>query len=103
MLIEIILPVFLIIGVGYLATWRGWFSQDAADSLGKFTQYVAIPCLLFLAMANMDLAVSVNWRLIVTYYFAAFSCFFIGYLGARILFDRSPRRRGGNRVLLFLL
>ncbi|MDB4112329.1 AEC family transporter, partial [Yoonia sp.] len=46
-LIDVILPVFLVIGFGYLAVWKGYFSDAGVDGLMKFTQNFAIPCLLF--------------------------------------------------------
>ncbi|MFP4044276.1 MAG: AEC family transporter, partial [Rhodosalinus sp.] len=30
---EVILPVFLVMGFGYLAVWRGLFSDSAVDGL----------------------------------------------------------------------
>ena len=46
-LLDVILPVFLVTGFGYLAAWRGYLSDAAVDGLVKFTQNFAIPCLLF--------------------------------------------------------
>ena len=54
-LLEVILPVFLVLGFGYLATWKGWFSDSWNEGLTKFTQTFAIPCLLFRAIADLDL------------------------------------------------
>ena len=89
-LFEIILPVFVVIGFGYLVTWRGLFSDSAVDGLVKFTQNFAIPCLLFRAMSEIDIGGSLRAPLLFTYYFGAFSSFAIAYLGARKLFGRSP-------------
>ncbi|HHC29201.1 MAG TPA: AEC family transporter, partial [Rhodobacterales bacterium] len=57
-LVEIILPVFLVVGFGYIATWRGLFSQEGVDGLMKFTQNFAIPTLLFGAISRLDLSQS---------------------------------------------
>ena len=89
-LLDIIVPVFVVIGFGYLVAWRGLFSEAAVDGLVKFTQNFAIPCLLFRAISEIDLGTSISAPLIVSYYFGAFASFFAGYLGARIFFDRSP-------------
>ncbi|CUH40249.1 auxin efflux carrier [Jannaschia seosinensis] len=62
------IPVFLIIGAGYVATWRGLFSQGQVDGLMVFTQRFAIPCLLFLAMVRFDLSAGFDWRLLAAYY-----------------------------------
>ena len=37
-LLDVILPVFLVIGFGYLAVWKGYFSDAGVDGLMKFTQ-----------------------------------------------------------------
>ena len=87
-LLDVILPVFLVIGFGYLAVWRGYFPVSGIDGLMRFTQGFAIPCLLFKAIAEIDLANSFDPGLLASFYFGATVCFFAGLLGARILFAR---------------
>jgi predicted permease len=87
-LLDVVLPVFLVIGFGYVAVWRGFFSNEAADALMRFAQNFAIPCLLFQAIARIDLSVSFDVRLLVSFYTGAAACFFLGLAGARILFNR---------------
>ena len=41
-LIEVIFPVFLVIGFGYAAVWAGFFSTESVDGLMRFTQNFAI-------------------------------------------------------------
>ncbi len=87
-LINVILPVFLVIGAGYAATRSGYFQDKHIDGLMKFTQGFAIPCLLFLAIANLDLSASFDPRLLASFYVAAGLCFSIGMIGARLIFRR---------------
>ncbi|MGR3679344.1 MAG: AEC family transporter [Paracoccaceae bacterium] len=87
-LIDVILPVFLVIGAGYTATRGGYFKQDHIDGLMKFTQSFAIPCLLFRAIATLDLAESFNPALLASFYTAATLCFLVGIVGARLIFKR---------------
>lgn len=87
-LLDVILPVFLLIGAGYLAVWRGYFSDAAVDGLMKFTQHFAIPCLLFSAISTLDLSAEFNPSLLGAYYTGAVSGFFAGLLGARLIFRR---------------
>ena len=70
-LIDVILPVFLVIGAGYTATRTGYFKEAHVDGLMKFTQGFAIPCLLFLAIAHLDLSASFDPRLLASFYSAA--------------------------------
>ncbi|MFP4326786.1 MAG: AEC family transporter [Paracoccaceae bacterium] len=87
-LIEVILPVFLVIGFGYVAVWRGLFSDSAVDGLMKFAQGFALPCLLFRAIAGLDLGQEFDPRLLASFYAGAALCFAAGIAGARLLFRR---------------
>jgi len=88
-LIEVILPVFLVLGFGYVAVWWQWFSQAGVDGLMTFTQKFAIPCLLFTAISRLDLGQSFDLRLLASFYIGALSGFLLGLFGARLIFDRS--------------
>jgi predicted permease len=87
-LIDVILPVFLVIGFGYIAVWKGYFSDEGVDGLMKFTQGFAIPCLLFRAISTLDLEQNFDLALLGSYYAGAFIGFLVGLLGARYLFGR---------------
>ncbi|MFW8594946.1 AEC family transporter [Cribrihabitans neustonicus] len=87
-LIDVILPVFLVIGAGYFSTLKGVFSESHIDGLAKFTQGFAIPCLLFRAMATLDLSAGFHPALLASFYTGAFTCFLIGLFGARYFFRR---------------
>ena len=89
-LLDVILPVFLVIGFGYVAVWQQVFPEAGVDALMKFSQHFAIPCLLFAAIANIDLSASLDVRLLGSFYAGAASGFALGYLGARRLFGRDP-------------
>ncbi len=86
--LAVTVPVFLIIGAGYLAVWQGLFSQGQVDGLMVFTQRFAIPCLLFLAMANLDIAAGFDWRLLVAYYSGSLVCFAMGIAGTILWLKR---------------
>ena len=89
-LIEIVLPVFIVIGAGYLAVRTRLFPDAGADGLMIFTQGFAIPCLLFAALARLDLDAVFDWRLLVSFYSGAAICFALGIAGARLIFGRRP-------------
>ncbi|MFD1912412.1 AEC family transporter [Halodurantibacterium flavum] len=88
-LIQIILPVFLVIGFGYVAVWRKLFSDAAVDGLVRFTQNFAIPCLLFTGISQLDLSQNFDWKLLTSFYSGALIGFITGLLGARFFFGRS--------------
>ena len=87
-LIDVILPVFLVIGFGYVAVWKNLFPESGADALMKFTQNFAIPCLLFSAISTLDLGQEFNIALLLTFYTGAVCAFVVGLLGARYYFRR---------------
>ncbi|MBO9453451.1 AEC family transporter [Tropicibacter sp. R16_0] len=87
-LIDVILPVFLVIGAGYSVTRAGFFNQSHIDGLMRFTQSFAIPCLLFRAIASLDLQASFDPRLLASFYTGAALCFIAGMAGARLIFKR---------------
>jgi len=87
-LLEVILPVFIVIGVGYGAARLGYFSDEAMDAIMRFAQSVAIPAMLFLAIARLDLSQEFDGALIFSFYASALTCFTVGLFGARLLFRR---------------
>lgn len=87
-LIQVIMPVFLVLGFGYVAVWRNLFSDAGVDGLMRFTQNFAIPCLLFHAISTLDLGQQFDWRLLLSFYTGATAGFAAGLFGARYLFAR---------------
>ena len=87
-LIDVILPVFIVLGFGYVAVWTKYFSDDGVDLLMKFTQGFAIPCLLFRAISTLDLGQEFDLALLGSFYTGALGGFFAGLIGARLLFGR---------------
>jgi hypothetical protein len=87
-LLDVILPVFLVIGAGYLAAWRSFISAQVVDALMHFAQGLAVPCLLFASIARLDLSASYDPGLFLSFYIGAFSGFAFGAAGARYLFGR---------------
>lgn len=87
-LLEVVLPVFLVIGFGYVAVWKGVMSTGAVDTLMKFAQNFAFPCLLFRAIAYLDLGEGFDPALLFSFYTGALAGFVVGLFGARLLFGR---------------
>ncbi len=87
-LLDVILPVFMVIGFGYVAVWRGFFPAESVDGVLRFAQSFAVPCLLFQAIAHLDLGASFDARLLFSFYSGAAICFALGIFGARLFFKR---------------
>ena len=87
-ILAIVLPVFLVVGAGYLAVWRKLFSDAGVDGLMAFTQKFAIPCLLFSAIATLDLGADFDLSLLASYYAGSTVSFFASMFGARLIVGR---------------
>ncbi|MCO4775941.1 MULTISPECIES: AEC family transporter [Lentibacter] len=87
-LLDVILPVFLVVGAGYATVRFALFSDGVIDAIMKYTQNFAIPALLFKAIAGLDLSESFDPALLVSFYTGSATCFFAGLLAARYLFKR---------------
>ncbi len=87
-LLDVILPVFMVIGFGYAAARWGRFSESAVEGVMIFAQTYALPTLLFASIARLDLSVAYDPGLMISFYAGAFAGFGTGFLGARYLFGR---------------
>ena len=87
-LIDVILPVFLVIGFGYAAARAGLFSDSAVDGVMRFAQNFAVPTLLFKSIATLDLSGAYHAGLLLSFYIAAFASFGAGLAGALLIFRR---------------
>lgn len=89
-LFDVILPVFIIIGFGYLVAWRKMFSEVGVDGLMRFAQNFAVPVLLFTNVARLDMAENFNLGMWIAFYTGAFLSYFIGWGVALWYLKRSP-------------
>ncbi len=89
-LLDVILPVFVVLGFGYAAVWRGLILDSGIDGLMRFAQNFAIPCLLFRSIARLDLATAYDLALLLAFYAGAAVAAITAYTLARTVFARSP-------------
>ena len=84
----IVVSIFGLIGVGYLATRIGLLSTAVGDRLAEFVFTLAIPCLLFETLATADLHGVSPWRIWAAY-FAPFALVWaLSHLMIRRVFGR---------------
>jgi malonate transporter and related proteins len=88
-LLDVILPVFLVIGFGYAAVRAGFLGEPAVDGLMRFAQNFAVPCLLFRSIAHLDLAAAYDPGLMISFYGGAFAGFAACFFGAMLIFGRA--------------
>ncbi|WP_349363013.1 MAG: AEC family transporter [Roseitalea porphyridii] len=89
-ILQTILPVFILIGVGYGAIRTGYLKDDFANALNTFAVRIAVPVLLFRAMAGIDLGQAFLPPLLISFYAGVFFCFAAGIVVARKVFKRRP-------------
>lgn len=87
-LISVILPVFLVIGFGYLANWLLGAKLALFDGLMSYAQGFAFPVLLFRGVSRLHLGETFDMPMLAAFYIGVTTCFFAGLLGARLLFKR---------------
>ncbi|MGL5011190.1 MAG: AEC family transporter, partial [Paracoccaceae bacterium] len=87
-LLDVILPVFLVIGFGYAMARARLIDEGAIDGVMRYAQNFAAPMLLFKSVAELDLSLALNPGLMLSFYLAAFSGFAAGFAGARYIFNR---------------
>ena len=86
----IVLPIFALIGVGYLAGWSKHLGDRAADGLSEFVFGIAIPVLIFKTLSQAHMPEDGQpWGYWLAYFAGAFTVFGLGFLAARRLFRRS--------------
>ncbi|EDP64474.1 50S ribosomal protein L13 [alpha proteobacterium BAL199] len=88
-ILEIIVPVFGIVGIGYAAARLGWFKPDATKGLSTFVFDFAIPAMLFRAMATTTLPAQIEWGYLISYFGGGYGAWLIGSLISRYGFRRS--------------
>jgi hypothetical protein len=94
--VDLILPIFAVIALGWGATFTPVFDAASARALSGFVFFFAIPLLLFERVATTEPVEGGAWGLLATYYLATGVVFALGALAARRGFGRA----GDEAVLL---
>lgn len=92
-ILQIVLPVFLVIGVGYLAAYCRIFTEEQSSALMRFATQIAIPCLLFLAISRLDLQAEFQLNVLAPFFIGALASFALTSFGAWFLFGHKPGYR----------
>ncbi|MGH1351947.1 MAG: AEC family transporter [Methyloligellaceae bacterium] len=86
----IVIPVFLVVGIGYFSVKAGYLSSEVSNHLNSFAVKVAVPALLFRAMYKLNFSQAFEWKMLVAFYAGAFLSFTIGIMLARSVWKRPP-------------
>ena len=86
----LVLPVFLVIGAGYLAVRSGYLSAEISDHLNNYAVRLAVPVLLFDAMYRVDFQQAFQGQMLVAFYAGALVAFAAAIMLARTVWKRRP-------------
>ena len=93
-LLVIVLPVFMLVATGYGAVRAGVFPDAGINPLMKFATGFAVPCLLFLAMYELELGAAMRGTHMISFYGASIAVF----IAVALISHRLLRRRPGAAV-----
>ncbi|MEM6665388.1 MAG: AEC family transporter [Pseudomonadota bacterium] len=91
----IILPVFGVVAVGYLARLTGLLGDDVGEALSKYVFTIAIPCLLFRIMADGNWPDISPWGYWVSY----FAGIAVVWTASSLIMTRLLKRDGPTGVV----
>lgn len=92
-ILELVLPVFLIIGLGFILKKIGLLQQEVLLGLNRLIFYIALPALMFYKIALADFSASFDATLLWVMILVTFVAFLGSFLLA-ILLRLPPRSRG---------
>jgi predicted permease len=87
----IVVPVFGLIGIGYIVAWSGLLKTGTGEGLSDFVFTVAIPILIFRVVATADFSGGSPWLLWLAYYVGYVLAWYAGTMLVRRLFGRDAR------------
>jgi len=93
-IIEIILPVFGIVLIGYVAGRSKFFKASDIEGVSKFVFNIAIPVMLFRTMATVELPDQIEWGYLASYYIGAFAVYGFGMITGRTAFSQHLGEQG---------
>ena len=88
----IVLPVFGIVGIGYLIAWSGLISRETGEAISDFVYLVPIPVLLFRTIATAEIPDGIAPTYVtITHFIGFFVAWAVATLIIRRVFGRDAR------------
>ncbi|GAU82272.1 AEC family transporter [Bosea sp. BIWAKO-01] len=84
----VVLPVFGLIGLGYVARWTKLVRETTGEGLSDFVFVLAVPCLLFRTLAKADIPASQPWGYWISYFTGLAIVWALAMLVAHRVFSR---------------
>ncbi|HEY7459073.1 MAG TPA: AEC family transporter [Xanthobacteraceae bacterium] len=88
---ELILPLFGVIALGYVAASTGLLKERTAEGVSDYVYTVAIPLMIFRTLAEAKLPETLPWSYWIAYFAGAFGAWFACQSAAALVFGRPAR------------
>jgi predicted permease len=84
-----VLPVAIIVGLGYLTTRFNYISSSVIDGISRYVFAIALPALIFRNMANGGLPDNLApvWQILLAYFIGALAVLVLGIVVGRYLLN----------------
>lgn len=84
-ILAITTPIFILIGIGFLATRSGLVSREQINGMGRFVVTLALPALVIKALIERPLHEVFDRNYVLAYGLGSLAMFVLGFLFARLL------------------
>lgn len=91
--LDIVLPVFALLGVGYVAALLGWFDDEATRALSRFVFQFALPVMLFSSLSRQGLPSDFAPTYLIAYFISVAICAGMAALVAGHMGRAAPQQR----------
>jgi predicted permease len=88
-----VVPVFVLILIGWIAARTGLLKQETGDALGEYVFKIAVPMLIFRTLADAHFEGASPFRLWTAYFLGVAVTWTVGHLIARQVFRRDAKIR----------
>lgn len=90
--LNVALPIFAIIALGFAAGHWKVLGEDSANALNRYVFFFALPPAMFIFSARAEISQILNWPFIGAFLLAALPTAAVATLAARVLFGADRRR-----------
>jgi malonate transporter and related proteins len=88
---ELVLPLFGVIGLGYVIATVGLLKESTAEGVSDYVYTVAVPLLIFRTLAEAKLPEALPWSYWVAYFSGAFLAWIVTQTISALVFGRPTR------------
>lgn len=91
--INAVVPVVLLILLGYILKQKGFINNDFVKIGNKLVFNVCLPCMLFINVYSIESFASIDWNIVIYSVVMLVAIFILG-LGSALMTTKLPERRG---------